>query len=146
MPSDPGDAAVHDVPAGGPWIRAVAVPHGMMPAVAYRIDHGALGLPQRRRGGRASGAGRAGARCDLLVHHQAVPTRETREDGLHAKPTETGATARQAGVGALLVSHFLPEAASELDAVRRDVEATYRGPVLIAHDLMTLEVRPGGVA
>ncbi|HZD87662.1 MAG TPA: MBL fold metallo-hydrolase, partial [Gaiellaceae bacterium] len=114
LPSDPDDPALTSVEEG---ISSVAVGHGMMPSVAYRLGHGggsvAIGgdpesyqpqLVELARG------------CDVLVHDFALPERETEHGHLHADPSDAGRVAAEAGVGLLVLTHVFPEHEDELDA------------------------------
>lgn len=142
VPSDPADARVHEVDLGDDVrVRAVAVPHGMMPAVAYRIDAGGRSACfSGDVGGAHPPLAELARECDLLVHHQAVPAHPTPEDALHAKPADTGATARAAGARAVLLSHFMPEADAERETVVAEVAEAFGGPVRAAEDLMRVAV------
>ncbi len=81
-------------------VASVSVPHGMMPSVAYRIDHdgasvvfsGDVQTAHAPLVGLAAG-------CDLLVHDLALPERETEHGHLHAKPSEVGQVARDCIAG-----------------------------------------------
>jgi ribonuclease BN (tRNA processing enzyme) len=125
-------------------IQSIAVPHGMMPSVAYRIDYAGASVVfsgdiQRLHQpfiALASG-------CDVLVHDQAVPERPVPHSHLHTKPSETAREAREAGCRTLVLSHFMPEIDAELDGAVRTVEEHFPGRVVVAHDLMTIDVTPG---
>lgn len=125
-------------------IRSAAVPHGMMPSVAYRIDYaGAVvvftGDIQRLDRGFIDLA----FGCDVLVHDQAVPERQVAHSHLHTKPSETARIAREAGCRTLVLTHFMPEIEAELDDAVRKVEENFRGRVVVAYDRMTIDVGPG---
>lgn len=124
-------------------IQSVAVPHGMMPSVAYRIDYAGASVVftgdiQRLDRGiidLASG-------CDVLVHDQAVPERQTAHSHLHTKPSETARIAREAGCRTLVLTHFMPEIEAELADAVRTVEENFPGRVLVAYDRMSIDVVP----
>jgi len=77
--------------------------------------------------------------ADLFICESALPD-EMKVDG-HLTPSLAGGIAARAEVKQLLLTHFYPEC----DAV--DVEAqcrrTYRGPLIMARDLMRLHVKKG---
>ena len=132
-PSTPPSAPAIVVDRDGLVARAVAVPHGMMPAVAYRIDYrGASLVYSGDVSGREPGFVALSRGCDLLVHDQAVPEREVRESHLHTHPSVTAAVAREVGCRTLLLTHSMPELEDELDDVLAPVGATYRGELLLA--------------
>jgi ribonuclease BN (tRNA processing enzyme) len=145
-PSDPETYAVDtvlDLP--GLRVRAVAVPHGMMPAVAFRIETtdptaghqpGSIcfsgdiesdhpGLTALARG------------ADLLVHDMALPERDVPHGHLHAKPSEVGGQARRSEVAALLLSHVMPELEDERQAAEVLAREQFSGAVWWAEDLAT---------
>jgi len=145
MPSDP-DA--HAEPAGVPCggiaveaIRSVAVRHGMMPALSYRIERGGRSICYSGDVAEASDALIALARgCDLLVHDFALPERPVPNGDLHAKPSAVGRVAAAAGCAKLVLSHVMPELEDEIDAAVAAVRASYGGEIVLAHDLATIEV------
>ncbi len=153
MPSDPSSAAITDVPLDatalaslGVRVRAVAVPHGMMPSVAYRIEHGGVSLTLSGDVAEAAPGLIALAHgTDLLVHDLALPERDVPHGDLHAKPSAVGRVARDAGVRALLATHFMPPIEAELDDALAIVRAAYDGPVHAATDLARFDIDTGGV-
>ena len=72
--------------------------------------------------------------CDLLICESAMP------DGLklagHLTPRLAGTIAAQAGARRLMLTHFYPEC-DEVD-LRAQCRDAYKGPVLLAEDLMTV--------
>jgi ribonuclease BN (tRNA processing enzyme) len=138
------DRAIHHVPVHGilaelgVTLSSVAVPHGMMPSVAFRIDCGEESIV-------FSGDTSASTLelislakdCSLLVHDFALPERDVPSGNLHAKPSAVGRTARLSGTKLLLLSHFMPaiedELAESVDIVRRE----YAGKIDLAKDLAT---------
>lgn len=99
MPSDGSQGSIRDVPidpaldAIGVSIKSTAVPHGMMPSIAFRVEYG--------------------GRSIAFSGDVSRPT----------KPSMVGQLARDAGVKALTLSHFMPpieaELKSALELVRR---------------------------
>ena len=93
--------------------------------------------------------------CDLLVHevlvHQAYLARRGRSEGAdnvrvyHTASDEVGRVAREAGAGALALTHFVPTVFDRAQ-LAADVRAEYQGPLFIGEDLLSLEVRRGSVA
>jgi len=145
LPSDPrGETPTLVLEDGALRIQSVAVPHGMMPSVAYRIDYAGASVVFSGDIQRLHHAFIALASgCDVLVHDQAVPERQVPHSHLHTKPSETAQVAREAGCRTLVLSHFMPEIDAELDGAVRTVEEHFPGRVVVAHDLMTIDVNPG---
>lgn len=92
--------------------------------------------------------------ADILVHevfiHREMPvvpglrTAETVKNVMsyHTVSDEVGKIAREAGVGCLVLTHFVPpsfDKAALLAEVRRD----FAGPVVVGEDLMTLDADTG---
>ena len=55
----------------------------------------------------------------------------------HLEPAEIGRMAAAAGVGAVVLTHFVPspEDAADREAYVRDIRSVYAGPVTMANDL-----------
>ncbi|GAC1524590.1 MAG: MBL fold metallo-hydrolase [Vulcanimicrobiaceae bacterium] len=148
MPSDHERPIVRDVGVTndvlarlGVTVRSVAVPHGMMPSVAYRITCGERSIAFSGDVQNASPALASLARdVDLLVHDLALPERDVPHGNLHAKPSAVGTVARDATARALLVSHFMPQIEPELPSALRIVRDVYSGPVFVAEDLASYDV------
>jgi ribonuclease BN (tRNA processing enzyme) len=147
VPSDLSDSAIHEVAAGatlegiGVSIYATAVPHGMMPAIAFRLDCDERSVVFSGDVSASTEPIIALANnCSLLVHDFALPERDVPHGNLHAKPSAVGRTARESGARMLLLSHFMPAIENELsqnvDIVRRE----YAGKIEIAKDLATYEL------
>ena len=105
MPSDASQNAVHDVPvdpalvATGVSIKSAAVPHGMMPSLAFRVEYGGRSIVFSGDVSRPTPALAAlSERCSILIHDFALPERELPHGKLHAKPSMVGELARDAGV------------------------------------------------
>lgn len=141
--SDPGQAQVRDVLSlPGLTVRAVAVSHGMMPSLAYRIDSADAALVLSGDvDGASPGLVELARGADLLVHDMALPERDVPHGGLHAKPRQVGRTAASAGVRALLLTHVMPELEDEREVAEQQVRTAYPGPVSWAHDLLRIPVR-----
>lgn len=143
-PSDPVsqtipiDQALEDL---GVSIYAVAVPHGMMPSVAFRIECDEESVVFS---GDVSGSTAAlialTKNCSMLVHDFALPERDVPHGKLHAKPSAVGQTAQQSGVKILLLSHFMPTIEGELGEAVEIVRHEYSGRIELANDLETYEV------
>ena len=68
----------------------------------------------------------------------ALPERGVEHGHLHAKPSEVGRVARDAGCGLLLLTHFMPEIEDELDEAVAGVRGACPGELLPAEDLTTV--------
>lgn len=148
MPSDASQASVREVPADpaldtiGFSIKSTAVPHGMMPSIAFRVEHGGRSIVFSGDVSRPTPSLVELCKgCSMLVHDFALPERELPHGNLHAKPSMVGELARDAGTEALLLSHFMPPIESELASALELVRRTYRGKIELAADLQTYELK-----
>ena len=74
--------------------------------------------------------------ADLLICESAVP--DDQKVVGHLTPALAGDIASQAGVGKLVLTHFYPEC-DQVD-IRKECRKSFSGPLLLAHDLMKLEI------
>lgn len=122
-------------------VTHIAVDHGDVPALAYRIDHGGrsivvsgdLASKRTRLVELAHGA-------DVLVYDAAVldpPGSPAALYELHTPPKRIGEVARDASVGLLLLSHIPPASEEHADEMLASVRAGgFRGEARFAHDCM----------
>jgi ribonuclease BN (tRNA processing enzyme) len=146
-PSAPSDPTVHAVPVDqalddlGISIHAVGVPHGMMPAVAFRIECAEESVVFS---GDISGSTEAlielAKNCSMLIHDCALPERDVPHGKLHAKPSAIGQTAQQSGAKILLLSHFMPAIEDEIGEAVDIIRREYSGRIEAATDLKTYEL------
>jgi ribonuclease BN (tRNA processing enzyme) len=76
----------------------------------------------------------------MLIHDFALPERELPHGNLHAKPSVVGELAQDAGVKALILSHFMPPIESELGSAIDIVKRKYLGRIEVASDLKTYDI------
>lgn len=136
--SIPVNRALQDV---GVSLRAVAVPHGMMPAVAFRIQCADESIVFSGDISTSTPAFVDLARnCSMLIHDFALPERDVPHGKLHAKPSAVGRTAQLSGAASLVLSHFMPAIEDELIDAVGVVRREFDGRIEIARDLATYEV------
>jgi ribonuclease BN (tRNA processing enzyme) len=147
MQSDASHVSVREVPVDpaletfGVSIKSAAVPHGMMPSIAFRVEYGSRSIVFSGDISRPTSALIALSKgCSMLVQDFALPERELPHGNLHAKPSMVGELARDAGVRALLLSHFMPPIETELDAAVDLVRKSYDGRIELAGDLQTYQI------
>lgn len=123
-------------------IDALHVPHGIVPAVAFRVAVGdeILVFASDQNGGDpafvdfASGA-------SILVMHMVVPEDITGVGRrLHAPPSLIGEIAGEAAPGKLVLSHFMARSLRDLEQNVALVRKGYKGEIVLAEDLAC--VRP----
>jgi ribonuclease BN (tRNA processing enzyme) len=121
----------------GLTVAALGIPHGPMPALAYRIEsHGQSVVFSTDQTGTNPRFVPFAKGANVLVMHMAIAAGAT--SPLHAAPAVVGRIAQDAGVGRLIVSHIGP---FDLDAAIADVKKAYTGPLTIGADLQCTPVR-----
>ena len=144
LPTAP-DAPIHDVLREADLrVTSVAVDHGDVPAVAFRIEHaghavvvsGDLASKNDNLVHLAEGA-------DLLVYDTTVldpPGSPPVLYELHTAPRRIGEVAAAAHVKSLLLGHVTPDVERSADAVIRSVHAHYAGPTRLASDCLRVDL------
>ena len=135
--------------SGSIRVRGLGVPHGIVPAVGYRIDVGDVSVAfSSDQNGSNPAFVEFASGVDILVVHVAVPeTQKGFGADLHARPSVWGQMATDAKIGTLVLSHLsripprnaqgdLPDFVEKLAHVR----SRYKGPLVIAEDLMCIPV------
>lgn len=119
-------------------VDAIPVVHGRVPALAYRISYADASFTFT--GDYAADAGtvpRLADGTDVLVHHRAL---EDDADGpkteLHPTASDCGRNAREAGVGALVLSHIGRDEPEDLEPALETVQREYDGRIVVARDLL----------
>jgi ribonuclease BN (tRNA processing enzyme) len=146
-PSDVSERAIYSIPVDPALedldvtIYAVAVPHGIMPSVGFRVDCGADSVVFSGDISASSASFIALAKnCSMLVHDFALPEGDVPHGKLHAKPSAVGRTAQQSGAKRLLLSHLMPPMETKLEQSLAVVRREYGGPTEVAADLKTYEI------
>lgn len=121
-------------------VTAISVPHGIVPAIAFRV---AVGETSIVFAGDQNGSDTAFARfargAELLVMHLVIPEGAGEAArALHAEPTTIGRIARQAGARRLLLSHFMARSLAALDDNVALVESASGMSPVLASDLACL--------
>ncbi len=119
-------------------IDAMRVPHGIVPAVAFRVAAGdkTIVFASDQNGGDPAFAEFAEG-ASILVMHMVVPEGiEGVGRRLHAPPSVIGNIAAKANPGTLVLSHFMARSLRELDSNVALVQERYDGRIVLAEDLM----------
>lgn len=150
-----GQAAIvlHD--ADGVRITAFPVNHAPTQAVGFRVEYGGRSLVISGDTARSDSLAHNARGADLLIHEAISPRlngiieNAARDSGranvgaifhdildYHTSPEDAGAVASEAGVGALALTHLLPQTPIPgLTATfERDARTTYSGPVWAMRD------------
>ncbi len=123
-------------------VTAIGVPHGDVPALGYRVDVGDASVVfSSDQNGSDPAFIEFAKDVDVLVVHLAVsedPPAQFAE--LHARPSVWGRMAADAGVGHLVISHFLTSGSQTLEARLGHVRENYTGPLTVGQDLLCVNV------
>ncbi len=124
-------------------IKSVAVNHGPVPAVAYRIEYGGKVIVYTGdTTSKTENIVNLARGADLLIYDAALlkdaPANPEEEIAflLHTTPSRMGEVAAAAGVAKLLLSHIVTESEAELERAKELIRAKgYEGDIEIAKDL-----------
>jgi len=124
----------------GVTIKAIGVPHGPAPALAFRVEYDGKSVAYSGDTTSLSANGNMieiARDADLLIYDTAiVDATGLPFSQLHTTPTRMGEVARDAGVKHLVLSHITPITEPNLDAVKNSIRLTgYRGRISVASDL-----------
>ncbi|HJL14557.1 MAG TPA: MBL fold metallo-hydrolase [Sandaracinaceae bacterium LLY-WYZ-13_1] len=124
-------------------VRAVGVPHGPVPALAYEVTVGDTRIAfmgDQRADTEAYAELVRGV--DLLVAHMAIDGETSGPAArLHATPARLGEVAAEAEVGRMVLSHLMRRALDDLDANLEAIRSSYDGPLEVAEDGTCLVLR-----
>ncbi len=118
-------------------IDAMHVPHGIVPALAYRVRIGdAIIVFSGDHNGSNDNFVEFAKNAAVLIAHMPVPEGISGAGrSLHAPPGVIGTIAREARVGTLVLSHLMARSLHNLDSNVAIVKSHYNGRVLVANDL-----------
>ena len=118
-------------------VQAMPVPHGIVPAVAFKVTVGDQTLVFASDQNGSEPAFSEFARdANLLVMHLVIPeSAEGVASRLHARPSVVGHVADGAGSKKLVLSHFMARSLRELERNVELVRTAYHGEVFLAEDL-----------
>ncbi|MGV0835176.1 ribonuclease Z [Mycolicibacterium thermoresistibile] len=139
--------------SGGVQIRVAPTDHRpVTPTIGFRIEHAGASVvlagdtvPCRTLDDLAAGAG---ALVHTVIRKELIaqlPQQRVREIcDYHSSPEEAGATAARAGVGILILTHYLPAIQPGQEEQWRALAAkTFDRQIEVGDDLHTVQVHPG---
>jgi ribonuclease BN (tRNA processing enzyme) len=123
-------------------VDALPVPHGIVPALGFRVRAGATSIVfASDQNGSSDAFTDFASGASALVMHLPVPEGATGSAlQLHARPSRVGKIAAEAEAGTLVLSHFMARSLQDLDANVEVVRRSYNGEVVVAEDLACLVV------
>ena len=125
-------------------VTATGVPHGIVPAIAYRVRVGDTDIVfASDQNGNDDRFVDFAKDADVLVMHLVAPEGiEGSFRALHAPPGRIGEIAHATNAGKLVLSHLTRWSLPELDANVAIVREHYEGEIEVAEDLMCIS-KPG---
>jgi ribonuclease BN (tRNA processing enzyme) len=124
---------------GSLQVRARGVPHGNVPALAYRVDVGDVSIAFSSDQNGSDPAFIEFVRdVDILVVHFAGNEDGSGRADLHARPSTWGSIATRANVGRLVLSHLM--SSQNLEENMGFLRQAWSGPLTIGADLLCLPV------
>ena len=136
VPLEPA-AAVTVFDDAGIRVQAMHVPHGIVPAIAFRVTVGETSIVFSSDQNLGNSAYAEFAReADALVLHMPLPEGATSGTQLHAVPSRLGEFAADARAGSVLLSHFMARSLRDFDENVAIVRNAYAGEVVLANDLL----------
>ena len=116
-------------------VTALGIPHGNIPALAYRVQAGDASIVfSTDQNGTDPAFTEFAREADVLVMHLAVSARNS---PLHASPAVVGRVAQEAGVGRLILSHI---GLFDLEPAVAEVRKYYTGSLTVGADLQCTPV------
>ena len=118
-------------------IEAMHVPHGIVPAVAFKVSAGGETFVfASDQNGSNPGFAEFAKDASILVMHLVVPENVSGVGRrLHAPPSVVGRLAARAGAKKLVLSHFMARSLKALDENVEVVRSAYKGEIVLAEDL-----------
>jgi ribonuclease BN (tRNA processing enzyme) len=128
-------------------VTSVAVDHGDVPAVAFRVEHGGRAVVvSGDLASKNDNLAHLAEGADLLVYDTTVldpPASPPVLYELHTAPRRIGEVAAAAHVKSLLLGHVTWDVERSADAVLRSVHAHYTGPTRLASDCLRVALDAG---
>ena len=118
-------------------ISAISVMHGLLPALAWRIDIADKSITiSGDMNSRTKRLEKLAQDTDILVAHAAI-NEQTKGAGqfLHMKPSQIGKIAKITKPNSLVLSHFMNRSNNREDEIRTEISEHYSGELQFATDL-----------
>jgi ribonuclease BN (tRNA processing enzyme) len=139
------ETAVAVMDEDGLRVTALGVPHGIVPALAYRVEAGGQSIvfASDQNGSSEQFPGFAQG-ATVLVAHLAIPENATgTARKLHAPASVIGQIAEKSSTGTLLLSHFMSRSLKDLDNSLVKIRLQFAGEIIIVEDLQCFELEKG---
>ena len=121
---------------GNMSVDAISVHHGIIPAIAYRVNVGNKSITfSGDMNGNYHTLEKLAQNTDILVAHNAVPKGATSVSAqLHMTPNIIGQIAQKAHVQRLILSHRMLRTLGKEKETKREIRKSYKGSVKFAND------------
>jgi ribonuclease BN (tRNA processing enzyme) len=117
-------------------VTALGIPHGNIPALAYRVQAGDVSIVfSTDQTGTNPTFIEFARRANVLVMHLTIAVGAS--SALHASPAVVGRVAQESGAGRLIVSHI---GQFDLDPAIAELKKFYTGPLITGADLQCTAV------
>ncbi|MDQ7049417.1 MAG: MBL fold metallo-hydrolase, partial [Enterobacterales bacterium] len=140
---DPGTTIWHRNLTDQIKLSAIAVQHGSIPALAWRVDIASCSVTFSGDFNASTGhLEQLAKNTDLLVAHNAIP-----EDAgeianyLHATPSKIARVVEKSLTKRLLLSHFMNRTSQVKELTQKQIRNHYRGEIILAQDLMLIPLQ-----
>lgn len=122
-------------------ITALGVTHGPVPALGFLVEAGGrkIAFAGDQNGDNPAFAAMIKGADILIMDHAIHEEAGGVETNLHARPSEIGGLAAEAGVGQLVLSHNMARSLGALKDNLATIRERYKGKVTVAEDLMCFE-------
>jgi ribonuclease BN (tRNA processing enzyme) len=123
-------------------IEATGVPHGIVPAIAYRVQvSDSVIVFASDQNGNDEAFVEFARNADILVMHMVVPENVSGAGrSLHAPPSRIGQIAEAANARVLVLSHFMARSLEDFDLNVEIVRDNYNGETVVADDLQCINI------
>ncbi len=123
-------------------VQAMHVPHGIVPALAFRVSVGDLSVVfASDQNGNDPRFTSFAKNADILVMHMPVPLGASGvARKLHATPDVIGQIAADSNAGTLVVSHFMARSLRAMDENLAAIRGRYNRDVVTANDLQCVSL------
>lgn len=120
-------------------ITAIAINHGPVPAVGFRIDYKGYSVAYSGdTSSKTNNMTMLSENVDLLIYDTAItdtlPANQVFHL-LHTSPTRLGVVAAEANVKKLVLSHITPVTEPRIKEIKRVIRENYSGAIKVAKDL-----------
>ena len=118
-------------------IKAIAVHHGNIPALAWRVESGQCSITfSGDMNGSSNHLPMLAKNTNILIAHNAIPQQASGgAKWLHMTPQKIGEIAQQAQVKKLMLSHFMLRTIDRKQESKQFIKKAYKGKIIEAKEL-----------